>query len=152
MHDGLKISFKDIPEPANPSQHPFSSYEKEIIDSEVNKLLKKKVIVPKNINEGDFVSSIFTRNKKDGSHRMILNLKKLNTFADSPFFKMESIRNVISMVHKGVWMASVDLKDAFFTVPINVHDQMCFKFILDWPYAFAAMGNGYSDAMRIYIH
>ena len=33
-----------------------------------------------NINVGDFVSSIFTRTKKDGSHRMILNLKILNTF------------------------------------------------------------------------
>ena len=99
MRDGLKISFKDIPEAANPSQRPFSSYEKETIDSEVNKLLKKKVIVPKNINEGDFVSSIFTRTKKDGSHRMTLNLKKLNPFVDSPHFKMKSIRNVISMAN-----------------------------------------------------
>ena len=113
VRDGLRISFKDIPEPVNPSQHPFSSYEKEIIDSEINKFLKRKVILPTNINEGDFVSSIFTRTKKDGSHRMILNLKKLNKFVDSPHFKMESIRSVISMVHKGVWMASVDLKDAF---------------------------------------
>ena len=113
VRDGLKISFKDIPEPVNPSQQPFSLYEKEIIDSEVNKLLKRKVIVPTNIYEGDFVSAIFTRTKKDGSHRMILNLKKLNTFVDSPHFKMESIRSVISMVHKGVWTASVDLKDAF---------------------------------------
>ena len=47
----------------------------------------------------------------------------MNTFVDSPHFKMESIRNVISMFHKGVWMASVDLKDAFFTVPINVHGE-----------------------------
>ena len=78
MGDGLKISLKDIPEPVNPSQHSFSSQEKEIIDSEINKLLKKKIIVPTNINEDDFVSSIFTRNKKDGSHRMILNLKKKN--------------------------------------------------------------------------
>ena len=89
MRDGLKISFKDIPEPADPSQHPFSSYEIEI--------LTKKVIVPTNINESDFVSSIFTRTKKDGSYRMILNFKKLNTFADSPNFKIESIRNVITL-------------------------------------------------------
>ena len=109
--------------------HAFSSYEKEITDSEVNKPLKKKVSVPTNINEGDFASSIFTRTKKDESHRMILNLKKLNTFVDSPPFKMESIRNVVSMIRKVVWMASVDLKDAFFTVPINVHDQKYLKFI-----------------------
>ena len=82
---------------------------------------------------------------------MILNLKKLNTFVDSPHFKMDSIRNVISMVQKGVWMASVDLKDAFFTMPINVHDQKYLKFIWDRPYAFAAIPNGYFDAMRVFI-
>ena len=137
----LRISFKGIPEPADLSQHRFSSYEKKVMDSEVNKLLKKKVIVPTNINVGDFVSSIFTGTKKDGSHRTILNLKTLNTFVHSPHFKRESIRNVISMVHKGVWIASVDLKDAFFTVSINIHDQKYLKFICDRPYAFAAMPN-----------
>ena len=64
VRDGLKISLNDIPEPVNPSQHSSSSHEKEIIDSEINKLLKKKVIVPTNIDEGDFVSSIFIRTKK----------------------------------------------------------------------------------------
>ena len=148
MCDGLKISFKDITEPVNPSQHSFSSYEKEIIDSEINKLLKKKVIVPTNIDEGDPVSSIFTRTKKDGSHRMILNLKNLNTFVDSPHFKMESIRNVISMVHKGVWMASVDFKRClFFTVQINAHDQKYLKFIWDRPYAYDTTGFGHLEVV-----
>ena len=149
MRDGLKISFKDIPEPANPPQHPFSSYEKEIVDSEVKKLLKKKVSVPTNSNEFDFVSSIFTRTKKDDSHRMILNIKNMNIFADSPHFKMESIRNVMSMVHKGVWMASSRVKRCLVHCA-NVHDQKYLKFIWDRPYAFAAMPNGYSNAMRIF--
>ena len=44
---------------------------------------------------------------------MILNLKHLNEYILSPHFKMDSIQNVISMVKKGAWMASVELKNLF---------------------------------------
>ena len=48
-------------------------------------------------------------------------------------------------------MASVDLKDAFFTVLLHISHQKYFKF---WWfqnfYKFLSMPNGYSDAMRIF--
>ena len=81
---------------------------------------------------------------------MILNLKKLNSTVNSPHFKMESIKNVINMVHQDAWMASVDLKDAFFSVPIHPNDQKFLNFFWETPYKFVAMHNGYSDAMRIF--
>ena len=46
------------------------------------------------------------------SYRMILKLKKLNKYIDSKHFKMESLQKVLHMVKSGVWMASVNLKDA----------------------------------------
>ena len=48
-------------------------------------------------------------------------------------------------------MASVDLKDAFFTVPVHISHQKYFKF--GWFqnfYKFLGMPNDYSDAMRIF--
>ena len=48
-------------------------------------------------------------------------------------------------------MASTDLKDAFFTVPVHKLHQKCF--MLQWIrkfYKFLGMPNGYSDAMRIF--
>ena len=39
----------------------------------------------------EFISGIFTRNKKDGSKRMILSLKNFNMFVKYKHFKMESI-------------------------------------------------------------
>ena len=47
-------------------------------------------------------------------------------------------------------MSSVDLKDAFFTVPINLHDQKYLKVVCDRHYALASMPNGYSAAMRVF--
>ena len=48
-------------------------------------------------------------------------------------------------------MTSVDLKDAFFTVPIQESYQKYFTFEwIDKVYKFLGMPNGYSDAMRIF--
>jgi len=49
-----------------------------IIDLEIEKLLSKKVVAYSKHEPGGFISGIFTRPKKDGSKRMILNLKRLN--------------------------------------------------------------------------
>ena len=64
---------------------------------------------------------------------------------------MESLLNVLKSFKRNAWMASVDLKDAFFTVPIHESYQKYFKFEwIDKVYKFLGMPNGYSDAMRIF--
>ena len=48
-------------------------------------------------------------------------------------------------------MASVDLKDAFFTIPIHSDYRKFFKFIYKIiPYEFNSIPNGYSDVMRVF--
>ena len=42
---------------------------------------------------------------------------------------MESILDVCKIIKKDVWMACVDLQDAFFTIPINEAYQ---KYLLEW--------------------
>ena len=48
--------------------------------------------------EGDFLSSIFTQEKRYGSYRMILNLKQFNKHIEYEHFKMESLQSVILYV------------------------------------------------------
>ena len=62
---------------------------------------------------------------------------------------MESVTDVFKTIKTDVWMASVDLKDAFFTVPVHISHQKYFK--LEWFqqfYKFLGVPNDYSDAMR----
>ena len=59
--------------------------------------------------EGDFILGIFTRDKKDGNKRMMLNLKKFNKFVNYKHFKIESINNIINIIKPNVYMASMDL-------------------------------------------
>ena len=53
----------------------FSPVEIEIIDAEISKLLSKGVIINTTRETNVYVTRVFRRNKKDGSYRMILNLK-----------------------------------------------------------------------------
>ena len=55
-----------------------SCRESEFIETEISRLLEKGVIVPSEHEKGEFLSSIFVTPKKDGSYRLILNLKKFN--------------------------------------------------------------------------
>ena len=66
-------------------------------------------------------------------------------------FKMESLEGVFEIIKADAWMASVDIKDAFFTIPVHSLYQKYFKF--EWfnqLYKFLGMRNGYSDAMRTF--
>ena len=120
---GTKIDFRELPWQNNPVSHPLSSSEILTVDKEICKLLRKKVIVETSGCEGDFVSPVFTRPKKDGNRRMIFNLKQLNSFVVYQHFKMEGLDNVLNLIKPNVWMASVDLKDAFFSIQVHPEYQ-----------------------------
>ena len=75
------------------------------------------------------ISPLFTRAKKDGSFRVLLNLKCLNTHAQYHHFKMDSLNTVLQMVKSSCFMASIDLKDAYYSIPIATVDQKYLTFL-----------------------
>ena len=60
-----------------PSQK-FDDHESNRINQEINKLVEKRVIEMVEYNPEHILSSIFLTPKRDGSYRLILNLKKFN--------------------------------------------------------------------------
>ena len=79
-------------------------------------LLRKGAVkpVPLDQERSGFYSTYFLVPKRDGGHRPILNLKFFNVIVRKTSFKMETLRSVISVMRPHQWMASVDLKDAYF--------------------------------------
>ena len=64
---------------------------------------------------------------------------------------MESIKQVIDIVRPNVYMASIDLKDAFYSIPIHPKHQKYLRFVvLSKIYQYTCMPNGYGPAMNIF--
>ena len=150
MVSGQYIEFDTKPcQTHPPALKCFSAAENDIISTEVANLLQKAVIVETSHEPGEFISSIFVRPKKDGSHRMILNLKNLNKHVQYNHFKMDTLQSVISLMTPNCFMASVDLKDAYYSVPIAAAHQKYLKF--EWGgklYQFTCFPNGLAFCPR----
>ena len=70
----------------------YRSLETEILlEKEVNRFLSLGIIEESGREPGDFVSNIFAIPKKDGTIRLILNLKYFNTFIENIHFKMDGL-------------------------------------------------------------
>ena len=103
----------------------FSPVETEIIDAEIFKLLSKGATVNTTRECNDYVSMIFTRTKKDGNYRMKLNLKTFNEFLKFRHCKLESLEDALDFIPENC--GSVDLNDAYYTVPIHENYQKYLK-------------------------
>lgn len=126
---GQSIEFTQTPVQIKPPFQPkWSQEEAEFIDSEIFSLLGKGVIQQSKHETGEFISSVFLRPKRDGSYRMILNLKSLNQYVVYHHFKMDTIWTAVAMMKPGCYMASIDLKDAYYSVSIAKLDRKYLKF------------------------
>ena len=105
----LHIEFDTIPyQKTPPAQLKFSEAEKGAISEGITELLKKGATEETLHSEGEFVSTIFTREKKNGKFRIILNLKKLNENVKYHHFKMNTLENILELVTHGCFMTSID--------------------------------------------
>ena len=89
------------------------------------------------------ISPNFVRPEKDGPHRVIFNLKKLNEAVSYHHFKMDTSDTVIKLKRSGCYMTSTDVKDAYYSIPIALEHQKYLKFIWkDQLYAFNSLPMG----------
>ena len=131
----------------------FNSANISAVKSGIQNLLQKGVIKPSTHEEGGIISPIFVRPKKDGPYRPILNLKQLNEYAEYYHFKMDTPEAAIRLMKLGCYMASIDLKDAYYTVAVHFDHQKYLKFMLIFErtlglYQYTCLPNGLSSALR----
>ena len=74
---------------------------------------------------------------------MILNLKDLNYGIERKHFKMDTFLSAVNLGKQNCYMGSVDLQDAYYTIPISVQYRKCLRF--EWQgklYQFTFLPNG----------
>lgn len=125
---GVKLEFLEEPVMTVPPQDfKMSNEEIALVEQEIEKMMRKGAIVEVQPCKGQFVSNIFLRPKNNGTMRPIINLKKLNAFVDTPHFKMEHLLTFLPFIRPNMFLTSLDLKDAYFSIPIH-EDFRLFEF------------------------
>lgn len=95
-------------------QRKFCDSESLATDNEIQKLIDKRVIVESQHEDNQYLSPMVLRPKKNGTYRLICNLQELNQNIAYYHLKIKSLQTAIQIKTKGYYMASKDLKDAYY--------------------------------------
>ena len=122
IREGYKLQFRRRPPAAAQVRHTIITDQTKAaaLDGELETLLKKSAIEPVTslqVGRG-FYSTYFLVPKKTGDLRPILDLRSLNKYLKVLPFKMLTTTEVLRSISPMEWFTSVDLKDAYFHVPI----------------------------------
>lgn len=126
---GFNISFLHKPkQTVVPVENRWSKKEIDIIQNLISNLLQIGAISAANYCIDQYVSNIFTIRKPNGSYRLILNLKNLNQFIRTTHFKIEGNKIVSRLIFQNCFMSTIDLKDAYYLIPINSSHRKYLRF------------------------
>lgn len=150
---GYKLEFVKIPPNTGIRQTRVSAKHTIILLQEVEKLLEKQAIEPvppAEVRQG-FYSTFFLVPKKTGDLRPVINLKPLNQYLQTRHFKMDCMNKVINLAKKGDWAISIDLKDAYFHIPIHKKHRKFLRFCIQGKmYQYRALAFGPKTSPRVF--
>ena len=124
----------------------------ESVLQEVESLLKKGAITRlQGVLSPGFYSHVFLVKKSSGGWRPVLDLSRLNLHVEIKSFRMDTPATVLAGVHKGDWLASIDLTDAYLHIPIHTNSRHLLRFtIQDRAYQFAVLPFGLCSAPYVF--
>ena len=122
-----------------------------VLDNEVKQMLGKGAIHIAETSDNEIVSCFFARPKKQpGKWRPIVSLKYLNRFLRYSKFRMTTVKDVKSWIRKGYYFTSIDLTDAYFSIPLHPSAWNFIRFMWrDITYEFKVIMFGLEASPRL---
>lgn len=153
---GLKLKFMTKP-PLTSNPLPWDAYAPDThkgkaLDTEIDNLLAKGAIEHVEEDSPGFYSLLFLQPKRDSPDwRPIIDLKPLNQFLEKDKFKMETPDSVRAALRPNMWCTSIDLKDAFFHIPVHPAHRKYLRFkTRKGTFQFVAMPFGLKTAPAVF--
>lgn len=130
----------------------LSIADREALDNAMLTFIQQKVVEKCSpISDSGFYSNVFPTRKKDGTARVILNLKELNDFVKHVHFKMSTIKEVLSLLQENCFFITIDFKDAYFSVRIQSEDRKWLRFMWkNQSFQFTCLPQGLTSAPHIF--
>jgi hypothetical protein len=126
LQNGVEIPFINKPDPFVLFNRRFSKLEQQFIQEEIKRLKRLQVIVPD--YSVQYLSPISCIPKSNKGHRLVFDLRHINSFIDTPKFKYEDIDCVLELVEPEDKLVTVDIKDGFLHIPISRESQQYLGF------------------------
>lgn len=152
LTQGIPLEFIDQPPVQDklPREYKFNEKDANAISEEVDKLIERNIVTE--VTSGwNFVSNVFARPKPNNKIRLIIDLSPLNKSIKKLHFKMDNLQSAVDLMFRGAFLASIDLRDAYFTLPVlpEYKSFLCFQ----WNsriYMYNVMPFGLTSAPRFF--
>lgn len=152
IREGYKIQFINNPSfPSSVISSPSNSEKRLALRTQINKHLSTGAISEIQPHNDHVLSRVFTVKKSNGEDRMIIDLSLINTQINKVSFKMETYENILDILQPLDYMASIDLSDAFFSVPLHNESKKYVVFEFENKrYSFNVLPFGMTSSPRIF--
>ncbi len=111
-----KIELEPGSKPYKETPRRMNSVKTEAAKETVNDMLQAKLIKE---SHSPFASGLVVVAKKDGTHRMCIDFRKLNDMTVKDAFPLPRIDKTIESMGSAKWFTSVDMGSAFWQVPLD---------------------------------
>ena len=155
LREGYQVPFVSAPPlsdtPVKMVAYRPGSEKFQVLQSEVQAMVEKEAVELVKEKTNGFYNRLFVVTKASGGWRPVLDVSRLNVFVDLTPFSMESPRSVMGAIQPGDWMFSIDMKDAYFHVPIHPDSRKYLRFVFeDRVFQFRALCFGLSSAPQVF--
>jgi len=131
LKEGYRIPFSSLPTltitPEIRIQYMQDPVRRKLLASAIKEMEEKAAIETVSSPDPGFYSQIFLVPKP--GNKWIIDLSALNSHIPCQTFKMETPGSTPGSVQKGQWLTSLDLKDAYFHVPIHPESRRYLRFL-----------------------
>ncbi len=116
--------------------------------AEIIRHMKDNKIIEDSDEATPFLSSLLMAKKKSGKVRILLDLRVVNSYTQRKQTDSISQYEILTAIGSGKYFTSIDISNAFFSMPIKKEDRKYFSF-LDHnknPMRFAKLPQGWSNS------
>ena len=102
--------------PIKQRYYPVSPFKQKIIDEELKNMLEEGVIEP---SKSAWSSPVCLVRKKDDSYRFCIDFRLLNACTKKDAYPIPYISAILDRLRDAKYLSSIDIKSAFWTVPLS---------------------------------